>query len=354
MRRSAISSRGRTIWIAVVAATALAAAGPAADADAARLPSKSESKWIMNEFKAGSGHKGALVTLVRVSSADSHWARVRFLPKPKAGTHAAKKKSAAKNADVHKPSGSGKKKATKAPKPVLEEFAGPFIVRFALAINQGEETGHSSYGVEGGCGTVTRDVHVTFSASATFTIDLNGGYDPLSGVDAQGHPYFEATSFTYPTHRAAPPATGGLDNTYKYSDDETCPGGISKHEECTTHLTVDNTSAIAAIAQDQMGIHSSFGGLFHGGQPCKATAASNRWAQWPGDVAYRVPILKLNRPSSDLGEFPIDFLHNSGGHHVRTLHTGAFCDGYAGKGECSDTIDWSGTLTVSLPQDEQP
>jgi hypothetical protein len=156
---SRVRSRTVTVTLALCVA-ALLGATFAASASAARLPKKSELKWIDKEFKANPKDDGAVISLIRVSSVNPRWAAVQYFPKSTgsgggvvacAATECGPTGVKAKQRLEKK----GKRRA-KAPEPVKKDFAEPFLVHIFAAVNQGQEKGSSTFNC--GDGTVTREL----------------------------------------------------------------------------------------------------------------------------------------------------------------------------------------------------
>jgi hypothetical protein len=318
-------------------------------AHANRLATKAEAKWATKAFTAAPGHRGALISLIRISTVDTRWARVQFVPKPpKKSARASAKPPKPKDYDVKKGAPSSGKHKPKTPKKVKQDLTGGLILHMVLHMDQGEETGTSSkdLGCEGGGSLVeSRQVHMTFSGTASFDVDLAKGLELLPEEN-----FHDSIVLLTPFAFGSP--IGSLENTYKWSQ-QGCETGTHSGE-CHSQGPIDGRSLgrfqLGKIWRSRHGLLFNLAILFDpvADGPCTPPKASNRWATNPGDMNVQIPAMRIGLYGgvNDQETTNFSFLGNSTGARQQVIHTEGFCQDYTAT-ECSDELNYSGSLSIT-------
>lgn len=346
---------------------ALTGAAFTGSANAARVPKKSELEWVLKEFKADSKDKGAVISFVRISTVNPKWADVQYFPKPgkTAGVPIACADSGccstcggvkAKERTVKQGSGSGKP-----PKRVQKDFKKPFLAHIRIQFRFGKETGRSTH-TYGECGTITRSLDANFYGGVEYDVDLR-------------HEQFifragRVVGYVKPTSVEAVP--GVSDIAFKYQNDtqtdsngKHCVGQPSDHCDATGGVPDQGSlglfSSLLSWWRQSNYLYADMTYLMSGSwSRCRANGFSTpRVAGYGGDMQVNAPFFSLGPDALlNLGEHPIDYEADSGRTQAKTVHDTAWCTGFGKPPEgdsesCSDTIDWAGFLTISVPKKEK-
>jgi hypothetical protein len=317
----------------------------AAEASAARLPSAKQAKALEHAFARDSSHpRKAAIVNIRVSTVNPKWSLIKWMvPGGKARSAARQKTAKPKIINLGSSTYSGppkQPKPAKHPPPAVEKDLGNDMRLVLTYTASGSENANWSANGDDGCGGTQNEMgsfSAPFSWTATWIINVDKpsyrefGPDGLALVDFPG--------------KSGNPTLGRADESFSDTVSSSCGSG-----DITTTCSqrYDAVTSPHDFLFEPQGVFMPIP-LAPGSGSCSdgRNPYNNYTARWqPTDAVAGIPLQIGNFGGFNVGPFDVSFPRSvpyADGPATSTTKGPCMT-----KGGCSDTLGWSGSVTIKV------